>query len=75
LAGGAGAIIGAFTKSSIVKDVKVVIYFNSALNPTRTLKLLTQTKYDSNEYKKAKSFADQIMVTVKAIVAQNSLQH
>ncbi|WP_298730899.1 hypothetical protein [uncultured Subdoligranulum sp.] len=73
LAGGVGAIIGAFTKSSIVKDVKIVIYFSSALNPTRTLNLLPQTKYNSDEYKKAKSFADQVMSVVKAIVAQNSL--
>lgn len=72
LAGGAGAIIGAFTKGKIIKDIKLVFYFDDVIEPKKTIYLLPQTTSGSDEYNEVQHFADEVVTLMKVIIARNT---
>ena len=72
LGGGVGAIIGAFTKGRIIKDIKLVFYFDDVIEPSKNIYLLSRTKNGSNEYDEVQHFADEVITLMKVIIARNT---
>ena len=72
LGGVVGAIIGAFTKGRIIKDIKLVFYFDDVIEPSKNIYLLSRTKNGSNEYDEVQHFADEVITLMKVIIARNT---
>lgn len=72
LAGPAGAIVGAQTAhKTAVSSLKAVLYRENTGNPTYTLELIKmKTKTTAPEYISAKTFAENLNATIKAVIAK-----
>lgn len=70
LAGDAGAIVGAVTAKPHIMSYKLVLYLRNISSPKVEIELITQkTKTKDTDYTNAVSFAENVVATVKAIVA------
>lgn len=77
VAGGAGAVVGAITAKKRIQNYKIIIYTNRITNPIESIILIEkETRTDSTEYQEAKWFSENIIGTIRAILAnQESLKN
>jgi len=70
LAGDAGAVVGAVTAKPHIMSYKLVLYLRNISAPKVEIELITQkTKTKDADYTNAVSFAENVVATVKAILA------
>lgn len=70
LAGDAGAVVGAVTAKAHIMSYKLVLYLRNISAPKAEIELITQkTKTKDTDYTNAVSFAENVVATVKAILA------
>jgi len=70
LAGDAGAVVGAVTAKPHIMSYKLVLYLRHISAPKVEIELITQkTKTKDADYTNAVSFAENVVATVKAILA------
>ena len=73
LAGDAGAVVGAVTAKPHIMSYKLVLYLRDISIPKTEIELITQkTKTKDTDYTNAVSFAENVIATVKAILASVS---
>lgn len=73
LAGDAGAVVGAVTAKPHIMSYKLVLYLRNISAPKVEIELITQkTKTKDTDYTNAVSFAENVVATVKAILASIS---
>ena len=74
LAGGAGAVVGATTRSSqnVVSDMRINIITNNIAEPLLTIKLIdSQVERNSPIFKQVIEFAEKVQATMESIINQN----
>lgn len=70
LAGDAGAVVGAVTAKPHIMSYKLVLYLRDISAPKAEIELITQkTKTKDSDYTNAVAFAENVVATVKAILA------
>ena len=70
LAGDAGAVVGAVTAKPHIMSYKLVLYLRNISAPKVEIELITQkTKTKDSDYTNAVAFAENVVATVKAILA------
>ena len=70
LAGDAGAVVGAVTAKPHIMSYKLVLYLRNISAPKVEIELITQkTKTKDSNYTNAVAFAENVVATVKAILA------
>ena len=70
LAGDAGAVVGAVTAKPHIMSHKLVLYLRDISAPKVEIELITQkTKTKDSDYTNAVAFAENVVATVKAILA------
>mgnify|MGYP003290049080 CR=1 FL=1 len=70
LAGDAGAVVGAVTAKPHIMSYKLVLYLRNISAPKVEIELITQkTKTKDTDYTNAVAFAENVVATVKAILA------
>lgn len=73
LAGDAGAVVGAVTAKPHIMSYKLVLYLRNISAPKVEIELITQkTKTKDTDYTNAVTFAENVVATVKAILASVS---
>ena len=73
LAGDAGAVVGAVTAKPHIMSYKLVLYLRNISAPKVEIELITQkTKTKDTDYTNAVSFAENVVATIKAILASIS---
>ena len=73
LAGDAGAVVGAVTAKPHIMSYKLVLYLRNISAPKVEIELITEkTKTKDTDYTNAVSFAENVVATVKAILASIS---
>lgn len=73
LAGNAGAVVGAVTAKPHIMSYKLVLYLRNISAPKAEIELIAQkTKTKDTDYTNAVSFAENVVATVKAILASVS---